>query len=266
MTWVIGASSIFGHGLVISDVRVSFSNGTEQDMLRKCYQVGPYLLAGFAGSVDIGFRLIECLQHCLLVPDLPEDAVWRPEVVAEEWSPIAAKLFAESDPREQAGGAQILMVGISPTEHMGDPKFRRVYVTSFCWPDFTPVHMPKGVSVCHIGSGADVELYKSRIAGSFEVDSPPSMAGLQAGPGAWSTMIGSNIGRIVSDRPVPGISPHVFIDTVALRNFRRNTNDQTRFEPDGTNTDFLMPPVASSHAEFKELCRKLGLASARAVA
>lgn len=32
MTWVVGASSILGYGVMISDVRITFSDGTEKDM------------------------------------------------------------------------------------------------------------------------------------------------------------------------------------------------------------------------------------------
>jgi hypothetical protein len=54
MTWVIGASSIFDYGAMMSDVRVTFSNGRTLDLLQKAYPVGPYIVAGFAGSVRIG--------------------------------------------------------------------------------------------------------------------------------------------------------------------------------------------------------------------
>jgi hypothetical protein len=35
MTGVIGASSIFGCGTIMSDVRITFSDGSEHDMLQK---------------------------------------------------------------------------------------------------------------------------------------------------------------------------------------------------------------------------------------
>lgn len=65
MTWVVGASSILGYGVMISDVRITFSDGTEKDMLRKVYPVGPWMLAGFAGSVRIGMTLIDNLKQSL---------------------------------------------------------------------------------------------------------------------------------------------------------------------------------------------------------
>jgi hypothetical protein len=46
-----------GYGVMISDVRITFADGTEVDLLRKAYRVGPFILAGFAGSAHVGMRL-----------------------------------------------------------------------------------------------------------------------------------------------------------------------------------------------------------------
>jgi hypothetical protein len=40
MTWVIGASSIFDYGAMMSDVRVTFRDGRERDLVQKAYAVG----------------------------------------------------------------------------------------------------------------------------------------------------------------------------------------------------------------------------------
>jgi hypothetical protein len=257
MTWVVGASSVIGHGLMASDVRITFSDGTEADLLRKSYRVGPYILAGFAGSVKIGLRLIGNLQQFLHVPDdLPDAVAWQPDWIARNWFPTAAKLFEAAPSAEQDFGAQILMVGVSPNEDMGAPGFQRVYVAKFSWPDFTPRHMEKGVSVCHIGSGANVAHYEAGIADFFKFGSSAMMASMHGGPTGWSQMIGSSIGRIVSESPVPGISPHVFVDTVALGAFWSGTNDQNIYHPDGRKVEFRMPEVASTYADFVALCRK----------
>ena len=58
MTWVIGASSVFGVGMLVSDVRVSFPDGQSRDMLRKLYPLGPYIGLGFAGSVAASFAIL----------------------------------------------------------------------------------------------------------------------------------------------------------------------------------------------------------------
>lgn len=266
MTWVVGASSVLGYGLLISDVRITFGDGTEADLLRKSYPVAKYMLAGFAGSVEIGLRLVDSLQRLLHRPDIPEDVAWQPEWVADNWSPVAARLFAASPPSEQVSGSQIITVGVSPSEDMGVPEFKRVFLTKYNWPDFTPLHMEKGHTVCHIGSGAHVEDYEQGVAEFFKLGSLSMMSGLKGGPVGWSQMIASSVGRLVSNNPVPGVSPHVFIDTVALGAFWSGNNDQNIYPPDGSKIEFRMPEVATNYAEFVALCRKLGKAAASVVA
>jgi hypothetical protein len=48
---------------MVSDVRITFPDKTEADLLRKCYAVGPSILAGFSGSVRIGLKLKKILCY-----------------------------------------------------------------------------------------------------------------------------------------------------------------------------------------------------------
>jgi hypothetical protein len=112
MTWVIGASSIFDYGAMMSDVRVTFRDGRERDLVQKAYAVGPYIVAGFAGSVRIGFQMLESLAKFLIVPpDAPQPGAWEPEWVADNWKPLAVQIFASADVLEQALHCQILWSG-----------------------------------------------------------------------------------------------------------------------------------------------------------
>jgi signal transduction histidine kinase len=129
LTWVIGASSLFGYGVMISDVRVTFRTGETADILRKAYPVGPYIVAGFAGSVLIGFQLLQSLHEFLFVPPSEAEAdrvAWKPEWVAEHWAPEARKIFAKCPFAERKLGSHFLMVGVSPDENMGTPNSPRV--------------------------------------------------------------------------------------------------------------------------------------------
>ncbi len=209
MTWVVGGSSLFGYGVMVSDVRVSWDDGTEADLLRKAYRVGPYLLAGFAGSVSIGFQLIGNLQSFLLPPD-GSQSMWRPEWVAEHWHPEAAKIFAQAPTIEQAGHSQLLIVGVSPDEQLDASEFPRVYLIKMEAPDYRPTYLPTGLSVCHIGSGSVVGTYENAVAKFFKISSPTLQAAT-AGAVAWAQMLGNTIGRLVQDDPREGISPHVHI-------------------------------------------------------
>jgi hypothetical protein len=95
-------------------VRVTFSNGRTLDLLQKAYPVGPYIVAGFAGSVRIGFQMLASLAKFLIVaPNAPRPGAWEPEWVAEHWKPIAFQIFATADTPEQAQRCEILLVGIS---------------------------------------------------------------------------------------------------------------------------------------------------------
>jgi hypothetical protein len=81
MTWVIGASSIFDYGAMMSDVRVTFRDGSERDLVQKAYPVGPYIVAGYAGSVRIGFQMLDSLTKFLIVPaNAPQPGAWEPEL------------------------------------------------------------------------------------------------------------------------------------------------------------------------------------------
>jgi hypothetical protein len=151
MTWVIGASSIFGYGAILSDVRVTFGDGRQRDLVQKAFAVGRYIVAGFAGSVKIGFKMLESLANLLTVPpDAPQPGAWEPEWVAEYWKPIAAHTFAAADASEQALGCQILLVGVS---HKVDPKVLanpravkgpRACIVRFSGPDFDPCSGSEG--------------------------------------------------------------------------------------------------------------------------
>jgi hypothetical protein len=264
MTWVVGGSSLFGYGVMVSDVRVSWDDGTEADLLRKAYRVGPFLLAGFAGSVNIGFQLIGSLQNFLAPPDNSSSA-WKPEWVAEHWHSEAAQIFANAPPEEQAAHSQLLIVGVSPDENLGTSEFPRVYLIKLEAPDFRPKYFPEGMSVCHIGSGSDVAAYEQAVAEFFDMHSPALQAAT-AGPAAWAQMLGNSIGRLVQDDPHDGISPHVHIQICSRGEFNAGDNNVTRVYPDGRRIEFRMPQVASTQTEFVALCKSMGKAAATATA
>ena len=48
--------------VLVADVRVSFPSG-EYDMLRKLHPVAPNIVIGFAGSVAVGFDMVDSLPR-----------------------------------------------------------------------------------------------------------------------------------------------------------------------------------------------------------
>jgi hypothetical protein len=273
VTWVIGAATMAGQGIMISDVRISFRDGTETDLLRKSYPVGPYILAGFAGSVKIGMALIASLKESLQMPK-NETGYWSPEWVTEQWSPIAAQVFAESEDEEKGRGCQILMVGLTQQPDADQPPIPQVSLITINGPQFLPTIIRRAEvnqQVCHIGSGADVQDYKDQMSEFFRMI--PGAASSMSSTDAWSPdmtlwrhILGAGAReRLLSNR-VPGISPHLHIHVSQIGQFSLSTNDERLDDRDGEAVDFKMPRVASTYEEFCALCAERGMAAACAKA
>jgi len=82
---------MFGYGIGISDVRVTLEDGSQHDCLQKMYPVGRFMAMGFAGSVRIGFAMLEELSS--LLGAAGEDQMWNPNDVAEWWPEDAPLTF-----------------------------------------------------------------------------------------------------------------------------------------------------------------------------
>ncbi|QQG35387.1 MAG: hypothetical protein HYS17_07485 [Micavibrio aeruginosavorus] len=272
MTWVVGASSVLGYGVMVSDVRISFSDGSEADLLRKVYPVGPYLMAGFAGSVRIGMTLIDHLQRCLyqtlqnLDQAPPGQAfAFNPDVIAEDWSSSAADIFSRMPDEERELGSQILIVGVDSSKNTGAPQFPYIHIAKLSWPDFKPEFSPQSWHVQHIGSGSDIEKFVTVIGEHFKLGASTLQAEA-GGPNAGSSMLGHSVGRLVKENPVTGIGAHVNIDVCRLGGFSHGNNNERTFYPDGSIGDFQMPPIAETYEQFLEMCQDLGKAASGAIA
>ena len=273
MTWVVGASSILGYGVMVSDVRITFSDGTQSDMLRKVYPIGPWMLAGFAGSVLIGMTLLDNLQRSLAAT-IPQNGpegygfVFNPDAVAEHWAPRAAEIFARMPVEEQALGSQILLVGVNnpPPENPLPPNSQQlpyVHIIKFSWPNFEPQHAAERWTAQHIGSGANIERFVESIKGLFNFEN--GTLNVEMTPGGWGTLIGYSVGRLVRENPVDGIGAHANIDTCHLGGMYRGNNNERIFPPDGSIINIEMPPIAETYEEFLTMCRERGKAATGAV-
>lgn len=251
---------------MLSDVRVTFANGRTADLVKKAYYVGPFIVAGFAGSVLIGFKLIESLRNFLVLP--PEAAgqnAWKPQWVAKNWSPLARELFDASPASEKSLGSNILLVGVSPDEDIGAPEFRRVYIIRFSAPTFKPGFLRKTFTLCHIGNGRGVDLYKRAFRAHFHLRAGTLQAEA-AGPTAWASMLGQTVNTVAKKHPVEGVSRHVHILVCRLGQVIEGTNDQRTFPSDGSGPiEFKMPDVATSYENFRGKCRELGFTAEAAI-
>jgi hypothetical protein len=267
MTWVIGASSLLGYGVMVSDIRVRFASGQKADIVKKAYPVGPFIVAGFAGSVLIGFKLLDSLGDFLVPPPTPlgEMAAWQPQWVAHNWAPMAKQVFDASPVHERRLRSHILMVGVSPDEDLGAPQVRRVYIIRFSDPDFQPGFMKRAFTLCHIGSGGGVSLYKRAFRSHFHLRASSLRAEL-GGPGGWAMMLGQTVNIVASEHPVEGVSRHVHILVCRLGEIFEGNNDQRTYPADGSPPiEFRMPHVATSYGEFLRKCQGLGVSAEAAI-
>lgn len=267
MTWIIGGSSLFGYGAMLSDVCVSFSNGTRRNILQKAYPVGQYVLAGFAGSVSIGFTLLESMRNFLHLPNnAPKNVAWRPLWIAEKWKSIAAESFALACPEEKKLGSEFIIVGVDPEDDFGHSNFPRTYVIKFVSPHYEPVIAQNGLSFAHIGSGSSIETYSEALREYFDIKSDSLQTAVVDGPGEWAASLGFFLSLLLQDVPTEGVSPNLFVHLCSRNGFITDNNDSTSYPLNGPPIEFKMPKVATSYSEFVTLCNEWAVESALAVA
>lgn len=268
MTWIVGAGVPFlGYAVAISDIRITLGY-QERDCLQKIYQIGQYLAAGFAGSVEIGFEMIRSLQKGLKVED--PALAWDPTVIAEQWPPTARKIFQKYPTPTQKHGAQLILLGAHPTEDVGIPGAGRPYVYSFSWPEFEPVRA-RPYEVLSIGSGSAVAPY-AKLLERYSNDHKfrSLLMHGESMPGGTATMLGSYVTSVLKRNPAPGISQHLHLCIARRGEVQIWPNDHShtgRWEAwslgppnntlEGQHADmntFKMPRVATT---FEQLCEML---------
>jgi hypothetical protein len=204
VTWVCAASTIYGYGALYSDIQVTFRDGHTADLIQKAYPISNFIAAGFAGSVRIGFSLLQSLSDCLkLPPEASQTHAWEPKWVSAKWTPIARSIFDGADRDERALRSSVLLVGVSPTETCG--LGAKVYFTRFVAPDFRPCIMSRAIKVCSIGSGAKVSEYHQSLRPLFRLTGGIMKAEVMHS-GGWARTLGFSISRRLADHPHLGIS------------------------------------------------------------
>jgi hypothetical protein len=196
MTWVVGANTAFGYGMIVSDTCVTFPDGREMDLVQKSYPIAPDMIAGFSGNIKNGFIHIGLMQRFLHVHE--EELAHDPEMIAEQFSE-KARIASENIPGYVTDAASsILLVGIHPQKRnaFGYPMSIGAIFRS---PDFTPTIYRDLNDLFSIGSGNDVEKYM----GTLEDIQKDWAKFINMGPSNYGTVImlaGSQ------NRPPPGTS------------------------------------------------------------
>lgn len=269
MTWIVGASSLFGYGVVISDVQVTLHDGKTIDIIQKAYPLSNYIIGGFAGSVMIGFMLLQNLATILQVPSGQESYAWDPVEIANYWSPIARDIFASAPLEERKLRSQFLLVGASP-----DPIKRgqpigwdsEIYIIRFSSPEFTPRVMVKRNKICTIGSGSQVDKYKQLLREIHRSGIRSPLYTIEArNPHGWGKNLAFHLSRHINENPYPGISKHLHVFTVTRGEILLHNNDYKMYPKDGSIIDIKMPDVAKTYSEFESMIQKIGSQAAGAI-
>jgi hypothetical protein len=207
MTWIVGMPTMWGYSFGVSDVRVTLANGNEVDCLQKIHPVGQFVAAGFAGSVRIGFAMLETLSQLLYLEDTSE--AWDPVAVSKWWPQDARNVFALFPKEEQALQSHLLMIAPHPTEN-GGGEWPRAYGYIFKSPGFFPEEIPVH-KIGAIGSGNGVVECKSaidRISSNFDTMFS-LMKGEQGIHGGMGTRLGTDLTNILKRVRPSGISAHL---------------------------------------------------------
>ncbi|KAF0109030.1 MAG: Uncharacterized protein FD146_74 [Anaerolineaceae bacterium] len=246
MTWVIGRAGPFGYAVGLSDVRVTLSDGTERDCLQKIYNIGPHLAIGFAGSVRIGFEVINQLSAALRPPQ--QGMAWIPQVFAENLPQDTKELFRAFPEVERRLGLQLLLLSAHPTENDGDAPWAKCYVYRFSAPEFEP-KIAHPAQIVSIGSGSKVNNYMNAL---HKLDDDFDLFQLQVGSRDGAALgLMMSISNELKKFPVQGISDHLHICTVGRDGIRIGKNDIQTY---GTvENRFTMPPVATNLEELRFL-------------
>ena len=245
MTWVIGRAGPFGHAVGLSDIRVTLQNGREVDCLQKIYNIASGLALGFAGSVKIGFEIVEQLSASL---NSKPNVQWNPVYLAE-WLPIGTReLFSTFPKKFRDGGCELILLSAHPKDNDGAAPWARCYVYRFRAPEFKPL-LANSAEIVSIGSGEKKAEY-SEVLRSLEnnFDMLKLETGMEGGSALGLMM---SVTSAINKMPAKGVSTHLHVCIVGREGTKSGKNDITAQSRPEDN--FIMPQVATNMDELQKL-------------
>jgi hypothetical protein len=264
MTWIVGAPTAFGYAVAISDIKATWRGRREEVAVQKLYPVGRDLAAGFAGSVQFGFRLVEDLRDCLRLDD-PE-RVWKPRAAALKWYRRARRFFRQAGEDVKRLGSAVMLLGVSARQHIGLPGAALTTVAIMRSPDFVPQFLTPG-TVDSIGCGALVAAYAKTLR-DFTTEPFFWQAELMyPGANSYGRMLRHVIQQKIENHPEASVSPHLHLCIVRRGAVDITTSDHdTALYPSGQLVEWRMPRIATTWTEFETMTREAFGASADATA
>lgn len=257
MTWIVGTVPPFGSSYLISDICVSWQDGTEKHCLQKIHKVGRDFLCGFAGSVQIGFVMLKAIGL-----QFPKKQHLPPTAIATDWIPsLARRLFKCSHKAERKLGCQLIISMAHPSENMGDAPFPRIYIWTYTYPDFLPQLCGSDCAV-GIGNGSIVPSYVEALrkarSNSFFLQL------ITHGESAQAQFLAREMRDSVVANPTGGVSPFFQYGILTRGSAGLGNYDFKRIDASGT-TEVKVPNVADTYESFQAMCNNWKLKAAAAI-
>jgi hypothetical protein len=277
---------MWGYSFALSDVRVTLQNSAEFDCLQKIHPVGQFVAAGFAGSVRIGFAMIDELSELLKTGDSTQ--AWIPEAVSQWWPEDARRVFALFPKQERALQSHLLMIATHPIEMNGPSARATAYI--FKSPDFLPEEI-KVHKIDAIGSGNGIVECRSAIDQICSSDDSlfSLMKGEQGTPGGMGMRLGMDLSEILKRVRPSGVSAHlhycwVYRGRIVIRANDHSVKSQWTTSEAGSGTSqstvggafakpvgdgwekFQMPGIAVSWGQLESLLNAKGASATGSIA
>lgn len=206
MTWVIGSSTMFGYGVVMSDIRVTCEDTRiTVDVLQKAFPVGRFIVAGLAGDVGIGLTLLRSLQLFLRSMKPTEDECFDPEWVADEWSKEAKRIYSDIRCDSYVRDSHIITVGLKvDSKVLGGA---RPCISIYKSPHFIPETVVGGNHSLSIGEGACVDNYRESLEHMLADKDLVYMKGEIGSIGGFGRLVWQMLQGDVKNHPIESVSP-----------------------------------------------------------
>jgi hypothetical protein len=250
MTWIIGCNSFFGYTFLISDIQITVEHSIGRkiyfDCCQKIYPISNSLAAGFAGNVEMGFKIIERLIE-LSNNVLSVDHAWALDEICNDWLPNFMSEIYKDNPKDHKGGCQIIMASAHPTKNRGVNSGAVTQIATFTAPDFKPM-LKEGHSILSIGSGSN--RYENELS-SLCMDTNILQAAI-GGSGAYGAILERSIRGIFDQNPKDGISPFYQLLIIERGNIHLHNPLYYQLTDKGPMKIHEVPSVCTSFNDLKQ--------------
>lgn len=265
MTWVIGLAAP-GFAVGVADIRITLEThpGTYRPVtdfgVQKIHLVGESMAIGFSGPIRTGFLLVEDFRRFatgaddVVLGDLVER--WADTSVSGALAKIGREAFI--------GPWQVIVLTVPSSRDWGPPDV----VTGLAYSqgctvtsrgDHAEIEDIPLFEACHIGSGSEVEEYRSGIEAATTLEQTVSltsfgMATETLGLGGPGMVMGVVVTGIIESRVDPTVSADVMVCCIERGGVTISTNQNV--------TRRRWPPIATNWAELQKLAGGCGINAA----